>query len=169
MTVFRTHYIADVKKIRTPAQRAVQSHIKREFFCVNEQLTVSEVITMLKATHQSSMTGHVVIVINHQAEFLGLVAMNRLVCANTTQSIVQLISGSAHYTFGLTEDYPAALQLRKSQWPILPVLDSRHRVLGVLELNTARAIIRRQLELGSVQVSKSTSWGWNRFIQLLKR
>ena len=67
MTVFRTHYIADVKKARTPVQRAVLSHAKRDFFCVSDQLQVQEVITMLKASPLFSSSVHVIALINDRA------------------------------------------------------------------------------------------------------
>lgn len=167
MTVFRTQYIADVKKIRTPAQRAVLSHVKRECFCVSDQLQVEEVITMLKASPLFSSSVHVIALINHLGEYQGLVSISRLLCADKTQPVSSLVQGVNHYVFALTEDYPAALQLRKSQWPILPVLDSRHRVVGVLELNTARSIIRRQLELSGSNVAEASS-GWKRFVRFWK-
>ncbi|MBC3620408.1 CBS domain-containing protein [Vibrio metschnikovii] len=167
MTVFRTHYIADVKKARTPVQRAVLSHAKRDFFCVSNQLQVQEVITMLKASPLFSSSVHVIALINDRAEYQGLVSISRLLCADKTQPVTALVQGSNHYTFALSEAYPAALQLRKSQWPVLPILDSRHRVVGVLELNAARAIIRHQLELNDQGVAKTSS-GWKRFVRFWK-
>ncbi|MCG3723426.1 magnesium transporter [Vibrio cincinnatiensis] len=167
MTVFRSHYTAEVNKARTPIQGAVLSHAKRDFFCVSDQLQVHEVITMLKASPLFSSTVHVIALINNRAEYQGLVAISRLLCADKTQCVTELVQGNNHYAFALSEAYPAALQLRKSQWPVLPILDSRHRVVGVLEVNAARTIIRHQLELNNQDLVETSS-GWTRFMRFWK-
>ena len=167
MTVFRTHYNADVKHNRTPVKGAVLSHAKRDFLCVSDELQVKDVITMLKASPQFSSSAHVIAVINDRAEYQGLVSISRLLCTEKAQPITTLVQGNNHYAFGLSEAYPAALQLRQSQWPVLPILDSRHRIVGVLELNAARTIIRHQLDLNDQGVA-TTSSGWKRFVRFWK-
>lgn len=158
MATFRINRIAEVKKARTPIQYAVQSHVKRDFFCVSIDLTVGEVVEMLKNSPLFSSTLHVVVLINSQSEYQGLISMDSLLFAESNQPISSLRQGENHYVYALSEDYPAALQLHQSCWPVLPVLDSRHRVVGMLELNSARTIIQRQLELSSPKAGSLSGW-----------
>lgn len=162
MTTFRINRISEVKKARKPVQHAVQSHIKREFFGVSIDLTVGEVIAMLKGCPLFSATLHVVVLINSQSEYQGLVSMESLLFAEPSEPVASLCQGKHHYSFALNEDYPAALQLRQSRWPVLPVLDSRHRVVGMLDLPSARAIIHRQAEPHAPKGEPSS--GWKRFV-----
>ncbi|MGC9421880.1 hypothetical protein [Vibrio sp.] len=163
MTTFRLNRISQVKKARTPVQHAVQSHIKREFFGVSIDLTVGEVIAMLKDCTSFLSTLHVVVLINSNSEYQGLVSMKSLLFAEPTEPVSSLCQGVHHYTFALDEDYPAALKLRQSRWPVLPVLDSRHRVVGMLDISAARTIIHRQAEFNTPTVLQPS--GWKRLVR----
>lgn len=166
MTTFRHHRITDVKSARLPAVQALQSHIKREFFSVSMHLTVGEVITMLRANPGLPTALHMVVLINDKGEYQGLVTMAQLITACTSQPVAELCQGERHFASALGDAHSAARHLCQSVWPALPVLDSCHRVMGVLELPRARAILR----LDGTQQPSSTkpAKGWQRLIRFWK-
>ncbi|KJR35232.1 hypothetical protein BOO91_17905 [Vibrio navarrensis] len=166
MTTFRHHRITDVKSARLPAAQALQSHIKREFFSVSKRLTVGEVITLLRANPSLPAQLHVVALINAKGEYQGLVTMAQLISAHDEQPVAELCQGEAHFASALGDAHSAAQHLCQSVWPILPVLDSCHRVMGVLELPRARAILRLD---GTPQPSSAKpAKGWQRLIRFWK-
>ncbi|WP_158134040.1 hypothetical protein [Vibrio navarrensis] len=76
------------------------------------------------------------------------------------------MSGETHFASALGDAHSAARLLCQSVWPVLPVLDSCHRVMGVLELPRARAILRLD---GTQQPSSAKpAKGWQRLIRFWK-
>ncbi|MGF1775705.1 hypothetical protein [Vibrio nomapromontoriensis] len=128
--------IAGIKPVETAKFVAVERYINTSILCVGEDLSLQDV----RVFARSASDFHAVAAISKSGAYLGLLPLIHLLTADPKRLVSEFILARNHYIFSSANAYQASQQLTHSQWNILPVLNSEHRVIGAFEHSKARAL-----------------------------
>jgi len=135
------HTLSQKKGTRLPIHQCVMSVIRRDILCVGDHLRVLDARNLACLNLQSENTLGWILVTNEQGTYLGAISYNSLLQANSGALLSTLIE--SHYPTALNIDnkYTVAKNLLSTQAPFTVVLDSRQRVVGLLDRATAISLI----------------------------
>lgn len=124
--------------LRLPVQHSVLTVLSRDFISAGASLRAHDVRALL-ATAPASRSP--ILITGGQGEFLGLIERSTLQHANSG-ALMQVLFQPTDLTARAYEDkYSVARRLLASDQALLPVLDSRQRILGVMSREQALALL----------------------------
>lgn len=115
----------------------VHKYMASQFFCVGADISIQDVVAMLP----SMPDFHVIAVISLNGNYLGLLPLIHILTASPERLVFEFILAQDHYVFASDDGYKASQRLCHSHWNVLPVLNSKHRIIGMLEQNKARQLL----------------------------
>lgn len=98
--------------------------------CVNQDVPVSQVMSQLQ--QYPAIMRRQIYTLDDSMRLTGQVELERLVCADTGQSLAELSVPVSHFVAALDPKEDVADKLQKNIIDILPVVDIHHRLLGVI-------------------------------------
>lgn len=116
-----------------------------EFFHVLPQVTVDEVIAKLKTEDREVENLDTIVVCREDMKFVGLMAVEDLLQASG-DSLVSSLMERAAVTVGPNADQEVcARYMSKYEQPILPVLDPRRRIIGIITFDDILEVIDEEV------------------------
>lgn len=111
--------------------------------CVNQDVTVSDVMGQLK--HYAVAMRRRIYTLDDRMRLTGQVELERLVCAEPSQTLAELSSSVLHFVAALAPKEDVADKLQKNVIDILPVVDIHHRLLGVIRGENAIETLKENI------------------------
>ncbi len=116
-----------------------------EFFHALPQMTVAEVINKLKTEDREVENLDTIVVCREDMKFIGLLAVEDLLQAGN-DSLVSSLMERAAVTVGTNADQEVcARYMTKYELPILPVLDPRRRIIGIITFDDILEVIDEEV------------------------
>lgn len=135
------HTSPQKRATRLPIHQCVMSVIRRDTLCIGDHLRVLDARNLAYLNVQSNNTLDWILVTNEQGTYLGVISYHALMQANSGAVLNTLIESNYPTAFNIDNKYTVARDLLSTQAAFSVVLDSRQRVVGILERATALSLI----------------------------
>ncbi len=129
---------------RSPAQDPVSAKLRDAFIHVTDTGTVTEALETVRRSRVPSGQAGCVFVIDGQGRYKGFVRLSALLRADGAAKALSLAEGADIAVNGTTDQETAARQLQIRDVPLLPVVNSKQEMIGVLTFDDAMDILEEE-------------------------
>ncbi len=124
-----------------PARDPISERIRDAFVYVAENATASEAIDAVSRSRVPTGQAAVVFIIDGQGKYRGFARLSALLRAEGSAKVTSLLDGAGLAVAHDTEQETAARILQKKDVPLLPVVNAKQEMIGVLTFDDAMDIL----------------------------
>ena len=119
----------------------ISSRIRDAFVYVNDTAKVSEALDAVRRSRMPAGQAAVVFVVDAQGKYKGFARLSALLRADPESTIMPSVEGADISVAHDTDQEAAARQLQLKDVPLMPVINSKKEMIGVLTFDDAMDIL----------------------------
>ncbi|ATC56476.1 MULTISPECIES: hypothetical protein [Vibrio] len=119
---------------RLPAAHSIQTEMDNNFICVGASLSVEAVIAILRSSSLTDKRLNLIFISGDAGEYLGFVYLSKVVVSQMNIIMKDIMHKSDIAISALMDKVQARKLLLDSHLPMIPIIDSRNRVIGAYSI-----------------------------------
>lgn len=116
-----------------------------EYVSLRASMTVADAMAKVRRTGQQAETVYTLPVTDDRRTLRGVVSLRTLVTAEPNRRVGDLMTTEVHQTTVDTDQEEAARLIQDANLLALPVVDSEHRLVGVITVDDAMSVLEREV------------------------
>ena len=129
---------------RAPATDPVLAKARDQFVHVTETATAAEALDAVRRTRVPAGQAACVFVVDEQGRYMGFVRLSVLLRASANAQVKPMVDGTDLAVPGSMDQETAARRLQTRDVPLLPVVNGKRELVGVLTFDDAMDILEQE-------------------------
>jgi len=150
-------YKDDVEEIVTYEEESVGAYMEKDFLTGFKDDLVKDAIDMLSKARGEIDNTDYIYVINEDDKLLGVVSVQELAFAARNERLENIMTAKVHVARVNELAIEAARLMKYRKFKLLPVLDSKDRLVGVMALHEAIDLLSEELAEDFVSISGASA------------